>query len=103
MYLCFKQNELPMEIICIEAGIFEEMNNVLQEIIHKMPKRRSQQHLTEWMDNQEVCIMLNISLRKLLTLRQTGAIPYSRIDRKIYYLKKDIDLFMQQELQKGNA
>lgn len=54
------------------------------------------------MDNQEACIMMDISPRKLLTLRNTGKIPYSRIDRKIYYRKKDIVTYMEGVLQKGN-
>jgi hypothetical protein len=54
------------------------------------------------MDNQEACIMMDISPRKLLTLRSTGKIPYSRIDRKIYYRKKDIVTYMEGVLQKGN-
>lgn len=91
-----------MEITCIETGIFEEMNNALNEIIRKIPEEQKRQYLTGWLDNQDVCIMLDISPRKLLTLRQRGAIAYSRIDRKIYYRKEDIEFFMQRELQKAN-
>ena len=84
-----------MEVISIEATTFEEMKQALSSIIQE-------ERLTEWMDNQEACIMMDISPRKLLTLRSTGKIPYSRIDRKIYYRKKDIVTYMEGLLQKGN-
>lgn len=93
-----------MEIISIEAGVFEEMNSRLNELICKSRKesQENRQNLTGWLDNQDVCIMLDISPRKLLTLRRMGTIPYSKIDRKIYYRKEDIVQFMSQELEKGN-
>ena len=82
-----------MEVISIEAATFEEMKQALSSIIRDIRTGRGirqEERLTEWMDNQEACIMMDISPRKLLTLRSTGKIPYSRIDRKIYYRKKDI-------------
>ena len=32
----------------------------------------SKPELSEWLDNQDVCILMNISDRKLLSLRQKG-------------------------------
>lgn len=94
-----------MEIISIEATTFEEMKRTLSSLIQNIRVKNEKQlgeNLTDWIDNQDVCIMLDISLRKLLTLRRTGKIPYSRIDRKIYYRKKDITLYMEKILHKGN-
>ena len=94
-----------MEVISIEAATFEEMKQALSSIIRDIRTgrgRRQEESLTEWMDNQEACIMMDISPRKLLTLRSTGKISYSRIDRKIYYRKKDIVTYMEGVLQKGN-
>ena len=90
-----------MEVISIEAATFEEMKQALSSIIRDIRTGRGIRQ-TEWMDNQEACIMMDISPRKLLTLRSTGKIPYSRIDRKIYYRKKDIVTYMEGVLQKGN-
>ena len=84
---------------------FEEIKQALSSIIRDIRTGRGirqEERLTEWMDNQEACIMMDISPRKLLTLRSTGKIPYSRIDRKIYYRKKDIITYMEGLLQKGN-
>ena len=69
-----------MEIVNIEASAFMEMNDIL-------------------FDNQDVCILMNISDRKLLSLRQKGLIPFSRIDRKIYYKKEDILSYVRNNLK----
>ena len=42
---------------------------------------------------------MNISDRKLLSLRQKGLIPFSRIDRKIYYKKEDILSYVRNNLK----
>ena len=38
--------------------------------------------MSEWMDNQDVCRMLNISPRTLQTLRDNGTLAYSQINHK---------------------
>ena len=78
-----------MEIVNIEASAFMEMNNILFKIEKQLKGlNSSKSDLSEWLDNQDVCILMNISDRKLLSLRQKGLITFSRIDRKIYYKKE---------------
>lgn len=89
-----------MEIVNIEAGAFMEMNNILFKIEKQLKGlNSSKSELNEWLDNQEVCILMNISDRKLLSLRQKGLIPFSRIDRKVYYNKEDILNYMKKNLK----
>lgn len=89
-----------MEIVNIEAGAFMEMNNILFKIEKQLKRlNSSKSELNEWLDNQEVCILMNISDRKLLSLRQKGLIPFSRIDRKVYYNKEDILNYMRRNLK----
>ena len=62
-----------MEVISIEATTFEEMKQALSSIIRDIRTGRGirqEERLTEWMDNQEACIMMDISPRKLLTVQQ---------------------------------
>ena len=85
-----------MEVISIEARTFEEMKQALSSIIrniHDQKGKRPEDSLEGWIDNQEACIMMDISPRKLLSLRSTGKIPYR---------KKDINMYMEKLLQKGN-
>lgn len=89
-----------MEIVNIEADAFMEMNNILFKIEKQLKGLNfSKSELNEWLDNQDVCILMNISDRKLLSLRQKGLIPFSRIDRKVYYNKEDILNYMKKNLK----
>ena len=89
-----------MEIVNIEARAFMETNNILFKIEKQLKGLNfSKPDLSEWLDNQEVCIHMNISDRKLLSLRLKGLIPFSRIDRKIYYKKEDILNYMRRNLK----
>ena len=45
----------------------------------------------EWLDNQDVCQILNISTRTLQTLRQNGTLAYSQIEHKVYYKPEDVE------------
>ena len=47
--------------------------------------------LGDWLDNQDVCQMLNISPRTLQTLRDNGTLAYSQISRKVYYKPEDVE------------
>ena len=46
--------------------------------------------LEDWIDSQIVMQSLHISPRTLQTLRTNGTLPYSRIGRKLYYKRSDI-------------
>lgn len=92
-----------MEIVSIEATTFMEMNKALNSLIQVALSKNNPicKKLDEWIDNQDVCILMDISPRKLQTLRRTGAIPYTKLDRKVYYMKADIIQYMESILVKG--
>ena len=46
------------------------------------------------MDNQDVCLRLDISPRTLQTLRDTGRLAFTQIQRKIYYRPEDVEKLM---------
>jgi len=81
-----------MEIIGIETATYEktlkEIENFL-DAIDKLITASSQKTIGEWLDNQEVCLILKISPRTLQNLRDTDQISYSQIGKKIYYKKED--------------
>ncbi len=56
--------------------------------------------LNDWMDNQEVMFALHVSLRTLQTLRSNGTLPYSRINNKIYYRRRDIERLLNENYSK---
>ena len=49
----------------------------------------------DWIDNQIVMQRLHISLRTLQTLRTNGTLPYTRVNGKIYYLRKDVEALLR--------
>ena len=56
-----------------------------------MAGRGTDKRLGEWLDNQDVCQILNISPRTLQTLRQNGTLAYSQIEHKTYYKPEDVE------------
>ena len=48
-------------------------------------------NLEELLDGQDIMQLLHISPRTLPTLRSNGTIPHTRLGRKIYYRRQDIE------------
>lgn len=80
-----------MEIVSIERKTFEELVAKFDRFVSRMDvvcHRHGEKRMNEWMDNQDVCRMLNISPRTLQTLRDNGTLAYSQINHKTYYHPK---------------
>ena len=83
-----------MEIIRIEKWTFEELVSRIGQFVKRMDsinRQRSGRRMSEWMDNQDVCHALNISPRTLQTLRDSGRLPHSKINNRIYYRPEDVE------------
>lgn len=82
-----------MEIVSIERKTFEAMVAKFDHFVRRMDaicQRHGDKKMTEWMDNQDVCRMLNISPSTLQTLRDNGTLAYSQINHKTYYRPQDV-------------
>ena len=64
-----------------------------------IPLRRKQD---KWLDNCETCRLLNVSARTMQTYRDTGKLPYSQINNKIYYKISDVETFMQNHVKNNS-
>lgn len=65
-----------MEIVSIERKTFEAMVAKFDRFVRHMNaicQQHGEKTMGEWMDNQDVCRMLNISPRTLQTLGQRDA------------------------------
>ena len=49
------------------------------------------QKVENWLDSQEVCLLLGFSKRTLQYYRSSGRLAYSQIGSKIYYKSADIE------------
>lgn len=58
-------------------------------------ERNGESILDTLLDGQDVMMKLHISPRTLQTLRSNGTIPYTRIGRKIYYFRHDIERILK--------
>ncbi len=91
-----------MEFVCIEAKTFMEMNEALDAVVKKMVATWGScgSGMDVWIDTQEACMLMDVSPRKMLQLRRSRAIPYSYIDRKVYYKRQDIICFMENNIHR---
>jgi len=83
-----------MEVISIERSTYEELLTSFNSFVSQMKAmagRGTDKRLGEWLDNQDVCQILNISPRTLQTLRQNGTLAYSQIEHKTYYKPEDVE------------
>jgi len=83
-----------MEVISIERSTYEELLTNFNSFVTKMKEmasRGNDKGLGDWLDNQDVCQMLNISPRTLQTLRDNGTLAYSQINRKLFYKSVDVE------------
>lgn len=93
-----------MEIITIEARTFGMMMQRFETLVQKIDKLcdlHAGKELHEWLDNQGVCMILNISPRTLQTLRNTHKLAYTQIDRKMYYKPEDVERLINKNATKN--
>lgn len=83
-----------MEMIYMEARLFKNMMDRFDTFANKVNAvcgKTNTQGVESWLDNQDVCLRLNVSLRTLQTFRDTGKLPYSQINHKMYYKTEDVE------------
>jgi hypothetical protein len=83
-----------MEIVNIDAELFEKMLLKFERFAGRMEalcRLHTEKNIDCWLDNQDVCLLLSISPRTLQTLRDTGTLGFSKINRKIYYKSEDVE------------
>jgi len=83
-----------MEIINVEARTFETMMARFEAFTRKVEtlcRDNGDKALQKWLDNQDVCEILNISKRTLQTYRDNGTLPFTQVNHKIYYRLGDVE------------
>ena len=63
-------------------------------------KQHGNKSLQEWLDNQDVCEILDISKRTLQTYRDNGMLAFSQIGHKMYYRGEDVKRLMNDNLKR---
>ena len=97
-----------MEVISIERSTYEELLTSFNSFVAQMKamaSRGNDKKLGEWLDNQDVCQILNISPRTLQTFRDNGTLAFSQINHKVYYKPEDVKriLTVVEEMRKSKC
>ncbi|HBG69692.1 MAG: DNA-binding protein [Bacteroidetes bacterium GWF2_43_63] len=86
-----------MDVITIESAAYAKIVRRIDDIEQKILDivKKAQNPLSErWLDNQQLCQVLNISKRLLQSYRDEKQIPFSQINHKIYYKASDVEKFL---------
>ncbi|WP_342383331.1 helix-turn-helix domain-containing protein [Bacteroides ovatus] len=82
-----------MEVVTIEKRTFSYISERFIEFAKRIESLCSThtQKVGNWLDSQEVCLLLGFSKRTLQYYRSSGRLVYSQIGSKIYYKSSDIE------------
>jgi hypothetical protein len=75
-----------------------ELSSAIKEIkaqLLVMKQTRTETFKQTWIDGQDVMLALKVSKRTLQTMRDTGILPYSRINGKFYYKVEDLEKLLE--------
>jgi hypothetical protein len=92
-----------MDVTMIETTEFKKLLSKVENIettLRELRLKRSCPTKDEWLDNQDVMQLLNISKRLLQTYRDENVIPFSKINNKIYYKASDIQKLLEKHYTK---
>ena len=82
-----------MSYFLIKRELFEDILSeltLLAERVKSIDERTTDLSKLKWLTGQNVCQLLNISKRTLLNYRNSGKIPYTQIEYKMFYKPQDI-------------
>ena len=81
-----------MDIIAIESKTFEQMKERFKGFSNQVKDLcGDNQDKEQWLGNEEVCALLQISPRSLQSYRDNGMLSFSQIGRKCYYRLSDVE------------
>ena len=68
--------------------------------LDKMSKHRNMLDGELLLDNQDLCMLLNVSKRTLQRYRATGELPFQTLYHKTYYKESDVHAFIRMNFSK---
>ena len=88
-----------MEVIAIQKSALDGMKNDIKELL-ELTENATHKYTSifkeeQWLDNQEVCLMMNITKRTLQSYKDKGILPYSKLNRKNYYKLSDVQALLE--------
>lgn len=68
----------------------------MSECMQQLRKSQLEKFNEAWISGHDVIKTLNISLRTLQSLRDSGLLPFSRINGKFFYKVSDLEKLMEE-------
>ena len=78
------------------------MQKLMERLDRPMKAEGKQPTITESIrlfDNQDLCMLLQISKRTLQRYRSVGALPYKTLGKKTYYSEEDVLTFLSNHIK----
>lgn len=82
------------ELLNMMLELCQEIKYIKAQV-YAFHKSRIEVFKENWLDAEQVTEALKISTRTLQNLRDTGVLPYSRINGKFYYKAADIEKLLE--------
>ena len=85
-----------------DTGRMERWLDRQDELLLAMKAEGKQPTITESIrlfDNQDLCMLLQISKRTLQRYRSVGALPYKTLGKKTYYSEEDVLTFLSNHIK----
>ena len=81
-----------MNVIAIEERTYEVMKRHFDLFVKEIEQLCGGINIeNNWIDNQEVCMILHISKRTLQYYRDKSILPFSRLGSKCFYKVTDVE------------
>jgi len=94
-----------MDIIAIEKKTFEKMQVALQELYTELQEITLQYKRIlvqkQWLDSQDVCLLLRIDKRTLQLYKNKGILNCSKINRKNYFKASQVKELLKNTIENG--
>lgn len=94
-----------MGIILIDSKAWEKMYErfvYFMRMLNAKLGENVENGTGEWLDNTDVCGILDVGKRTLQNYRDKGLLPYSQINYRVYYKAEDIRAFIESHMVKSD-
>ena len=82
----------------MDMKVFDSLARRMEEIedrVGSLYRRQEDLRFKPWLENQEVCQLLDITKRTLQSYRERDLLPFCRIRHKIFYKPEDVEQLLQ--------
>lgn len=80
-----------MDVIVISKEEFDSFKNEIIQELAKLVGKAEKEEQSTWLRTRDVCRILNLSTSTLQNLRNSGKVPFTKLNGTIFYKRVDIE------------